>query len=242
MTPVVAALLLVGCSASHRPAPTEVDDRESVLSELGDEVAAVAQGQGRADAAVNDVLEVVRAVDESVAELRTTAGFDDALSSHTQEVHPRVVDTEVEGLREGYLAVADDVDDARQTLALARQRLDDPWETDYLDAQDAVLLAVRDYARVADQLAQLLVQHWPTYTEVDGRIVDFTERRGNYRDEQEASDALAVELDPVIDDLAVAESQLADYRARRSAAGQQVNDATADAVTVYERRPSATGG
>ena len=150
--------------------------------------------------------------------------------------------TEATGLRDGYLAVAGDVDAARQTLADARAQLDDPWETQYLDAQDEVLLAVRGYARTADRLAQLLEQHWPTYVEVDARVVDFASRRSNYRDTPEAASALAVELDTILDDLAVAEAQLAEYRGRRSDAGREVNEASSAAVAVYEQRPSTPEG
>lgn len=125
-----------------------------------------------------------------------------------------------------------------EALVEARTVLDDEWEVSYLDAQDEVLVAVRDYARVADRLAQLVVRHWPTYEEIDAIVVDVAQRRGNYRDTGEAMDALAVELDPLMGDLATAQRQLADYRDRREEAGRAVNEATADAVTVYEQRPA----
>lgn len=240
---VLAVLTLVGCSATPSPVPTAgaTDGRAEVLADLRGEVADVAEDQAAADADVNEVLEAVRAVEESVAALRGPAGFDAALDAHAA-VHEQVEATRVTGLRDGYLRVAEDVDDARQVLASARSRLDDPWEQEYLDAQDAVLLAVREYARTADQLAQLLEQHWDTYAGVDAEVVGFASRRGNYRDEQEAADAFAVELDGVLGDLTVAEAQVAEYRTRRSAAGQAVNEASADALTVWERRPDGPTG
>lgn len=239
LLPLVAALVLTGCSASPAPTPTAVDDELAVLDDLGAEVAAVAEGQATADRQVNAVLDAVRAVDEAVVELERPASFDDALAAYPDRVHPEVEAVDATGLREGYLEVADAVDAARQALASARDVLDDEWEVRYLDAQDRVLLAVRDHAWTADRLAQLLEQHWPTYVEVDARVTDFAARRGNYRDTQEATDALAVELDTVLDDLAVAEAQISEYRTRRTAAAQAVNDATADAVSVYEQRPTA---
>lgn len=240
---VVAVLVLGGCSAAPSEAPTAAaaDDRAAVLADLRDDVAAVAEDQTAADAEVNDVLEVIRAVGESVAGLRDAAGFDAALDAH-DAVHQQAAGVEASGLRDGYLQVAEDVDAARQALASARARLDDPWEQEYLDAQDAVLLAVREYARSADQLAQLLEQHWTTYLEVDEQVVAFADRRANYRDEQEAADAFVVELDDVLGDLAVAEAQVAEYRTRRSAAGQAVNEASADALSVWERRPDGASG
>ncbi len=70
----------------------------------------------------------------------------------------------------------------------------------------------------------------------------FAPTRGNFRDTAEAAAALAVELNPVLDDLAVAETQIAEYRARRTEAGQAVNDASADALAVYEQRPTSDDG
>lgn len=237
---LLTALLTAACSATPAdlPAAAATDDTAAeALAELDVALAGVSEGQDVADRAVNDVLEVVRAVDETVAQLAAPAGFDEAVAAHAEDVHPRVTATTVDELRQGYLDVAATVDDARQTLASARAVLDDPWEQEYLDAQDAVLLAVREYARTADRLAQLLVQHWPTYADVDATITDFAGRRGNYRDTQEAVDALAVEIDTALDELAVAQAQIAEHRARRTTAGRAVNDATADAVTVFERRP-----
>lgn len=241
---LLAALTSVGCSAAPTPAPTDgvaAADRAQVLADLRTEVADVAEDQATADARVNEVLEAVRAVEESVAALRGATGFDAALESH-EAVHGRVGETRASGLRDGYLQVADDVDGARQVLASARARLDDAWEQEYLDAQDAVLLAVREYARTADQLAQLLERHWPTYVTADEEVTTFAARRGNYRDEQEAADAFAVELEGVLGELAVAEAQIAEYRTRRTAAGQAVNEASADALTVWERRPWGEDG
>ena len=232
--------LLASCSAAPTPAATPTDDavREAVLADLRDEVAAVAEQQAAADGEVNEVLGAVREVDEAVAALMDVTRFDAALSGHVDGPHATVAATDATGLRDGYLAVADAVDAARQTLADARQRLDDPWEVTYLDAQDEVLLAVRAYARTADRLAQLLEQHWPTYEQVDAVVADLAGRRGNFRDTPEAAAALAVELDPLLDDLAVAEAQIAEYRGKRAEAGQAVNDASADAVAVYEQRPA----
>ena len=237
--------LLVSCSTSPTPqvAPTASGaDREAVLGDLRAEVAAVAEQQADADAEVNAVLRSVRKVDEAVTALEDVVTFDEVLGTYEADVHADVAATEANGLREGYLAVAEDVDGARQTLADARSSLDDPWEMEYLDAQDEVLLAVRAYAQTADRLAQLLEQHWPTYVDVDARVVDFAARRGNYRDTPEAAKALAVELDTVLDDLAIAEAQIAEYRSRRTTAGQEVNDASDAAIAVYQRRPVAPEG
>ncbi len=237
---LVVALALLGCSTTPAPSSTSIEGRGQVLSALQAEVGEVSQLQADADAAVNEVLRVVRQVDEAVAGLDGETTFATTLDGYDQ-VHAAVTSTAAEGLRDGYLAVAAAVDDARGTLAAAREELDGgPWEVEYLDAQDEVLVLVREYAETADKLAQLLERHWPTYVEVDETVVDLTTRRGNYRDTQEAMNALAVELDTVLGDLAVAQSQIAEYGQVRTASGQAVNDATADLRTIYERRPGAS--
>lgn len=230
-------MLLVGCSTTPPTTSTSVGERGQVLSALRTEVAEVAELQAAADRAVNDVLGVVRRVDEALDGLDGAATFEAALDEYPP-VHAEVTATEAERLRDGYLGVAEAVDEARATLAAARVELDgDPWEVEYLDAQDQVLVLVRSYAETADQLAQLLERHWPTYVDVDEHVVEFAEGRDNYRDTEEAVDALAVELDPVLDDLAVAQAQIADHGQQRTAEGRAVNDATADLRSIYERRP-----
>lgn len=234
---LVVAMLLVGCSTPPPTTSTSVGERVRVLSALRTEVAEVAEVQAAADRAMNDVLGVVRRVDEALDGLDGVTTFDTTLDDYSQ-VHGEVTATEAEGLRDGYLAVAEAVDEARATLAAARVQLDgDPWEVEYLDAQDRVLVLVRSYAETADRLAQLLERHWPTYNEVDGRVAQFAEGRGNYRDTEEAVNALAVELDTVLDDVAVAQAQIAEYGQERTTEGRAVNEATADLRSIYERRP-----
>lgn len=235
--------LVAGCSASPTPsAPSDDPARTAALRSLRGQLAGVAEAQATADEQLNAVLEPIRRLDEAVVELGEEAGFDDQLDSY-DELHQEVEATSVgEDLREGWFEVAELVDEARGALAEARQTLDGEWEGEYLEAQDEVLVAVREYAQVADRVAQLVIRHWPTYEQVDQTIAGIAETRGNYRDTAEARDALAVELDPLLADLATAQEQLSEYRERRQQAGQRVNEATADAVTVYEQRPGAGRG
>lgn len=232
---LVVAALVAGCQPTPAAVDPADDDRDEVLADLRTHVAAVDEQQAAADQALNGALDTVRLVDEALAQLERPTAFDAALTGYDQ-VHQAVDATTVDGLREEFFAIAEAVDTARTTLSRARQRLDDPWEVAYLDAQDEVLTTVRSYAETGDRLAQLLIQHWPTYVDVDGRVVDFAARRGNYRDTPEATAALAVEIDTVLGDLIVAESQIAEFRTKRSEAGRAVNDASAAAVEVYQRR------
>lgn len=235
----MVSLLLSGCASAPTVAPSELASDQAVIADLREAVAEVADDNAVADEAVNAVLDVMRRIDETLVALRDVARLDETLSGYAA-VHESAAAVSVDDLRAGYLDVAADVDDARDALASTRLRLDDPWETSYLDAQDAVLLAVRAYAEAADRLAQLIVQHWPTYATVDALVADFASRRGNFRSTDEAADALAVELDTILDDVAMAQAQLAEFRTLRTSAGRTVNDATADAVSIYEQRP-ATG-
>ena len=232
--------LVAGCSPSPTsPAPSEDPTHTAVLRSLRGRLASVADAQAAADEDLNAVLERIRRLDEAIVELERESGFDDRLQAY-DPLHEDVEATSVGAeLREGWFEVAEVVDEARGALARARQVLDGEWEGEYLDAQDEVLVAVREYARVADRLAQLVIRHWPTYEQIDQTIADVAQRRGNYRDAAEARDALAVELDPLLADLATAQEQLAEYRDRRQQAGQRVNEATADAVSVYQQRPRA---
>lgn len=237
---LLLAGLVAGCSTSPEgPSPSEEASRTAALRSLRGHMATVADTQATADERLNEVLEPVRRLDEALVDLEQEDTFDQRLSEH-EDLHEEVVVTSVdEDLREDWFEVAEVVDEARGALAEARAVLDDEWEVDYLDAQDEVLVAVREYARVADRLTQLMIRHWPTYVEIDATIMEVAERRGNYRDRAEARDALALELDPLLGDLATAQRQLGEYRERRQEAGREVNEATADAVTVYEQRPSA---
>lgn len=235
--PLTVAALLLGCSTPPPTTSTLAGERGRVLAALQADVAEVAETQAAADTAVNDVLGVVRQVDEALDGLDDASTFDATLDGYAQ-VHDAVVSTAAEGLRDGYLDVAEAVDAARATLAGAREELDgDAWEVEYLDAQDEVLVLARAYAETADRLAQLLERHWPTYDDVDDRVTEFADGRDNYRDTQEAADALAVELDTVQDDLQIARAQIAEYAQERATEGRAVNDATADLRTIWERRP-----
>jgi len=236
LTFLLVAVLAAACSAAPVVSP-EPDD--PLIDDLRAEVATVAEAQGRSDRQLNQVVDAIRRLDETVAALAQTDGFDDRLAGHG-ELHAIINAIEVEGLRQAWLDVADRVGTARNLVAGTRIEVDDdPWAQAYLDAQDTVLLALHDYAREADRLAQLVQQHWSLFLDVDARIADFATRRSRFRNVAEARDALAVELDRLMRPLVVAEGQIADQLRVRRQAAEQVNAATADAVSVYEQGPEA---
>lgn len=233
---LLVAVLAVACSATRVVTP---EPDQALLEDLRAEVATVAEAQARADRQLNQVVDVIRRMDESVAALAATEAFDDRLATHG-EVHAVMATIDVDGLRQAWLDVADRVATARDLVAGTRTELaDDPWAQAYLDAQDGVLLALHGYAREADRLGQLVQQHWGLFVDVDARITDFATRRSRFRSVQEARDALAVELDRQIRPLVVAEGQIADQLRVRREAADRVNAASADAVAIYERGPEA---
>lgn len=215
-------------------------DHEALVDDLRDAVAAVAEEQDAADTRLLAALEAVRAVDEALVPLRSVGTIDDGVAAWP-DAAAAFGRADVTDLRAGYLATAAAVDRARETLAATRTRLTSDWEVSYLDAEDEVLATVRAYAESADRLAQLLERHWPAYERIADQVSSFVERRWFFRSPQEALDALTVELDTLLIDLAAAQRELAQYRREREAAAQAVNEATAEAVAVWSRRPAPGG-
>lgn len=235
------AVLATACGASpSSPSPTEprVDDRAVQLQRLRRAVDTVAEAQARADAEVLNTVDLMRTVDSAVPGMLSAETIDatvDAWKSTGGLLDPP---EEPPDLRSGYLQLAAEVDDARAALATARRRLDDPWELEYLDAQDTVLTAVREYAEAGDHVAQLTERHWSTYVWFHGEMESFVERRWFFRSAQEARDAFQVEVDTRLDDLAAAQREMDLVRSDRETAARAVNDATAQARSVWARRPS----
>jgi hypothetical protein len=215
-----------------------VDDRAVQIERLRTAVERVAQAQTEADSAVLAVVDLVRAVDNTVPGMLDAETIDPTISAWKASGSVLSVPEEVPDLRAGYLTAAREVDDARAALATARTRLDDPWERRYLEAEDDVLTAVRRYAEAGDRLAQLLQRHWATYAWFHGQMESFVERRWQFRTDQEATDAFFVETDTQLDDLERAQQQLRDVRAEREREASQVNDASAAAEVVWAERPT----
>lgn len=108
-----------------------------------------------------------------------------------------------------------------------------------LDGYDEVLTQVRDYAEAADKVAQLLERHWATYEQVDQLVADLATRPDDQPDDEAATNALVAELEPLLADLAVAPSQIAECGQERASHGRAVNDAAAELHAVLDRRPGA---
>lgn len=219
------------------PTP-RVDDRAVQIQRLRTAVDRVAQVQTEADAVVLAVLDLVRAVDNTVPGMLDAASIDTTIGAWKASGSVLDVPEETPDLRAGYLTVAREVDEARTALATARTRLDDPWEQQYLAAEDDVLMAVRRYAEAGDRLAQILERHWATYAWFHAQMQSFAERRWQFRTGQEATDAFFVETDTRLDDLERAQQQLRDVRAERERQASQVNEASASAEVVWRERPT----
>ncbi len=234
------ACLLAACSPGGEATAVATEERERLVDELRAEVAAVAAAREAADETLAPALDAVQQLDAALAGLQREEGFDEQLAAHDQ-VHAAVTAVDPGDLRQGWLDLAAEVDDARELLASTRQVLDREWERSYLAAQDDVLLAVHGYAEASDRVAQVLAHHWEVVSEADERIVDFATRRSNYRDTTEARDGLLVELDPLLGPFATAQEQLAEQQRRRAQAADALNEASADAAAIHEQRPGQDG-
>lgn len=237
----VVAVLLGACDGGTAPTDSGtvgVDDRGLQLQRLRTAVDAVAEQQSDADARLFGILDVVRVVDDSVPGMLSADSIDATIAAWKSSGGLLTAPEEAPDLREGYLATAREVDDARTALATARRRLEDPWERQYLTAEDDVLTAVRAYAEDGDRLAQMLQRHWPTYAWFHGQMQSFVERRWQYRSDQEAADAFFVETDTRLESLREAQRQIESVRRQREQAAARVNDASEDAQSVWEARPS----
>jgi hypothetical protein len=241
LTALVVVLSACATTVPDAPPTASETDHGALVDDLRDAVAAVAAAQAAADTRLLAALAAVRAVDEGLAPLRAVDTIDDGVAAWP-DAEAAFRRADVTDLRAGYLATAAAVDRARETLATTRIQLTSDWEVTYLDAEDEVLAAVRSYAESADRLAQLLERHWPAYVRVADQVSSFVERRWFFRSPQEALDALTVELDTLLIDLAAAQGELAQFRREREAAALAVNEATAEAVAVWNRRPTPGAG
>ena len=230
--------MLPACATTSPAAePTEPDPRAEQVEALRIALADVAAAQSTADDTLRRVLDAIRGIDEAVAAVSAVDTLDDALAGYDAR-HAMNATVSTDGLREVWFDVAVAAEDAHVVVQRAEDLLDDPWELRYVEAQDDVLAAVRAYAESADRLSQIVQQHWPTYLRVDEQLVSFAERRWFFRSTQEAADALAVEADTLFADLRVAQAQLNLLRTERLEAASAVNTATADAVQIWESRPT----
>lgn len=219
------------------PSPSAVD-RFAAYERLNASVADIAEEQATLSPPMAQLLSAFRAIDRAVANLRDPERIDaavDAWPPVTQELD----DAPLEDVRRAARELAADVDATRIELARTRSSLDDDWEAAYLDAQDLVLQRVRAYAEASDALAQVLALHLPTYRQVLEETNSFVDRRSFYRSAEEASDAYEVEIGRLLDDLASARQQIAQYVEERDEAALDVNAATAAASDVWQQRPEA---
>jgi len=226
-----------GPDSAATPTP-DVDESAEQLQRLRTAVERVAESQATADAALFGVLDLVRAIDGAVPGMLDAETIDDTITAWKSSGALMHVPQEAPDLRAGYLAVAGEVDDARTALVAARRQLQDPWERRYLDAEDRVLTAVREYAEAGDRLAQILQRNWDTYVWFHTAMESFVERRWQFRSKQEAADAFFVETDTRLDLLATAQRQISGVRTEREQAATTVNTASGQAQDVWAARPS----
>ncbi len=233
---VVSLLLVAGCVASAEPGEPaygvdagEVEDRLREVARLRSEVDAEVEASLAVMGEVGGVLTTVRSPS------RAPSGF-----AAVGQVRDDLDDLDPDGLREDLRELAAAVDDARADLALVAEG-SDGWEEEYLGAQDRVLVAVREHAAAVDALVQLIDRHRTTYATVLEKLAEVEDDPGEDpegdRDlAEEAEEALSGRLEPV----SLAQEELTTYAERREATAGAVNEATADAAMVFDRRPDGT--
>lgn len=220
------------------PAPTSTASGPDV-DDLRTEIAAVARAQRTSDERLAAALDAVRRMDGLVSGLRDPGRVDDA-KEEWPAVDGAVGSVEAIRLRDGFVRLAREIDGARATLVAVLDDLPTEWERRYLQAEDAVLVALRSYAETTDRLAQTLAQEWPVYAELRARTATFVEQRWFYRTSQEAADAYELAVGPVLGDLAAAQRAIAAAREERDDAAAAVNGATEAADDVWEARDAAS--
>jgi hypothetical protein len=232
-TVLVAALLAAACSTGSPggDAPT-VDDRDATLARVTAAVADVADAQAAADPGIATALAAVRELDVAVSRLRDPETVDDAVGRWPR-VDAAVAGVELAPLRPALRDTAFAVDRARVALGRASEDAVDPRESDYLQAQDETLVAMRDYAAAADALVQVLQRHWPTYEQIAGVTGTFVEDRWLFRDAEEAVAAYEVAVSPHRAELTLAQEEIARFRDARDEAADAVNDASRRAAEQF---------
>jgi hypothetical protein len=236
-----AALLIAGCSSESQPAeagaPSVVAEGEEVgiadtgpLLEATARVTAAHQG---ADQQLAGVVAAARELDRIVAALREPASTRSAREAWP-EVDAAFDRAETEGLRERYIELASAADDARTILReLAVEASEDSPEAAYLEAEDASLAAVRDYAESTDILVRALLTHWETYARIRAATASFVGERWAHRDGEEAADAYEVAIGRHVRGLGVAQEEIEAALDQREVAAAAVNESADRAVALW---------
>lgn len=233
---LAAAVLVLATACADSGSPPEVEGGALDLARLNGAVAEVAAEQSEADLELADHLAAIRRFDALIEELRDPDQVD-AAKDRWPAVSEALEVIDVEALRRSYREVALAVDEARIVLGNARDDAEEGWESDYLSAQDRVLEAVREHARAADALAQVIGEHWDLYASLRETTATFVEQRWFYRNPQEAADAYELEIKPHLDELREARVLVARFTAERDDAAEAVNGSTAEAAAIWASRP-----
>lgn len=227
------AALLAGCTGAPEPRPLDGSGPAAVAA-----VSEVADAQVDADRALAEALDGLRAGDEAVRRARAAASVDAALAE-VDDVRARLeeLDLEAAGTALEELTGAT----ARAQAAVARAAADaegtDAWLSSYLEAELAVLAAVDAHVAAGDDLRVAIAGHRDVLLDALDVLAEVAGRRGDLRDAEEAAAAVEVALRDTLEDLIDAQEATAAAGAARATSGEALNEASADAAAVAERRP-----
>ncbi|MDX1510026.1 MAG: hypothetical protein R3249_01650 [Nitriliruptorales bacterium] len=230
---LAGTVLLAGCGAEPEAV---VEDSAIRLARLHDAVAQVAREQAAADELLSELVAAVRDLEQTVVRMRDAETIGSAIAAWP-EIDDEWPAAGGPPVRVALRSVAMAVDDARLALASVRGQRSEDWERRYLDAEDEVLGAVRDYAASADRLTQAVEHHWDNLLAVRDLVNDFVERRWFFRNDAEATQAFEVEVRDLIGPLDRAARDILVITREREAAATAVNEATIAARDLWALRP-----
>jgi hypothetical protein len=221
------------------------DEAAPMSASIDEGLAAVAEERRVADAEVEEALAATGDADDALARVRRPAFVTEG-TEEARQVGTRLEELDPTSGRARLRTLATSVDDVRATLSAARERADDdPWEATYLHAQDQMLQAVREHAAAGDAVLQLVERHRPAYLDALDRVEEVLAEELDAGDPDDEVDRATLagrveeEIAGMLEPLELAREELATYQRRRQETGQRVNEATADAATVFDQRPGA---
>ncbi|MFP5309368.1 MAG: hypothetical protein ACLGIR_07280 [Actinomycetes bacterium] len=226
------ALVAAGCGGQ----PDLPTDDGRTVARVNAAVAASAEQHRAVVRPVREALDAVAALDAAVVAMGDAGTVHEAQDAFSEEA-TSLDAAALPGLREQLAELAVTIDESRAVLASARDEVDPGWARRWLEAEDAVLEAVREDARTADAVVQILQRHAEVLDRVRQHVADAVTERSFYRDDEEAAAAFVVRLDPVRRQYDTATAELTTVVEAREEATAALAAAVAAADAVWQARP-----
>lgn len=244
---LLVSVLLVACTATADP-DVRADDADP--DEVEDRLREVAADRSGVEARLEAALTVVGEVDAVLETARTPVLAEEGLAA-VETARDDLADLDPDDLRGALHGLAGTVDDARAELGRVLES-SEGWRADYLLAQDEALSALREHAAACDALVQLIDRHRPAYEAALERLAEVEREwsgdtdpgddpggEDDARRKRDLTREIEAALSGRLESVALAQEELAAFAERAEATAAAVNEATADAATVFDRRPES---